>query len=320
MDKLVYVYVDLDGKLYLVGRLWARSRKNRESATFEYADSWLQHPNRFALEPMLSLDPGPFHTPADKAIFGALGDSAPDRWGRILMRRFERRRAESSKEAIRTLQEIDYLLMVNDKTRQGALRFTTTENGPFLAIGGIPIPPLLDLPKLLSASERIASETDTDEDLKLLLAPGSSLGGARPKASVYDKDGSFLIAKFPRSEDEINVVLWEALALALAKKAGINVTKWRVENIAGKDVLLVKRFDRYAKGKRLPFLSAMSMLGAKDNESHSYLEIADAIRQFGAKPIEDLHELWRRIVFNILIANTDDHFYQRRWMATFTSL
>src|SRR5262249_43332581 len=146
--------------------------------------------------------------------------------------------------------------------------------------------PLLELPKLLSAAEHVIDETDTDEDLRLLIAPGSSLGGARPKASVREKDGHLAIAKFPRKDDETNTVLWEAVALSLAKNAGIEVPVARVETVAHKPVILLRRFDRDGK-KRIPFLSAMSMLGAKDNETHSYLEIVDALRQYGAAPRED---------------------------------
>jgi serine/threonine-protein kinase HipA len=149
-------------------------------------------------------------------------------------------------------------------------------------------------------------DTDTEEDLRLLFAPGSSLGGARPKASVREKDGHLAIAKFPRKDDEINAVLWEAVALRLAHKAGIPVPTARVETVADKPVLLLRRFDREG-ARRIPFLSAMSMLGAKDNETRSYLEIVDALRQHGAAPKEDMEALWRRIVFNILISNTDDH-------------
>ena len=199
-------------------------RKDRESATFEYDKSWLAHPERFSLEPALKLGPGPFHTPSDKPLFGAIGDSAPDRWGRVLMRRAERRRAEREGQTPRTVREIDYLLMVDDEARQGALRFAEREGGPFLAEHGpTKIPPLIELPRLLSAAERVLSDTDSDEDLRLLLAPGSSLGGARPKASVRDRDGHLAIAKFPNKGDEVNTVLWEAVALTLAAKAGIPV-------------------------------------------------------------------------------------------------
>ncbi|MGH0028983.1 MAG: type II toxin-antitoxin system HipA family toxin [Myxococcota bacterium] len=307
MDSEVLVYADLSGIPLLVGRLWTRSRKDRESASFEYDRSWLERPERFALEPALSLGPGPFHTDRGRRLFGAIGDSAPDRWGRVLMRRAERRRAEAAKETPRALREIDFLLGVSDRTRQGALRFARQEGGPFLAEAGpLPVPPLIDLPRLLSAAERVAASEDTDEDLLLLIAPGSSLGGARPKASVIDKDGTLAIAKFPRRDDEIDTVRWEALALSLAQKSGIETPKWRIEEVAGRPVLVLTRFDR-AGDTRIPFLSAMSMLDAKDGEQRSYMEIADALRQHGASAKEDRWALWRRMLFSILISNTDDH-------------
>lgn len=307
MDREVLVYVDLSGVPYLVGRLWARTRKGKEGATFEYDARWLEHRERFSLEPALKLGPGPFHTPADTPMFGAIGDSAPDRWGRALMRRMERRRAEREKHTPRTLQEIDYLLQVDDEARQGALRFAEHEGGPFLREEGAKrTPPLVDLPELLSAAERVAEDKDTEEDLRLLLAPGSSLGGARPKASVRDKDGHLAIAKFPRRDDDYNTVLWEAVSLTLARKAGIPVPDARIETVGGKPVLVLRRFDR-RDGHRIPFLSSMSMLDARDNQTRSYMEIADALRQHGAAAKDDIRELWRRIVFNILISNTDDH-------------
>lgn len=307
MQTEILVYVDLQNSVHLVGRLWARTRKDRESASFEYDKTWLSHPERFSLEPALKLGPGSFHTAPDKALFGAIGDSAPDRWGRILMRRVERRRAEHEGRAPRTLHEADYLLMVDDEARLGAFRFALKEGGPFLAqYEGVKIPPLIELPRLLSAAEHALTDTDTDEDLRLLLAPGSSLGGARPKASIRDRDGHLTIAKFPNKDDEINVVRWEALALTLAGDAGIAVPVWRIEMVADKPVLLLRRFDR-DEARRIPFLSAMSMLDAKDNDTRSYMEFVDALRQYGALPKEDSYALWRRIVFNILISNTDDH-------------
>jgi serine/threonine-protein kinase HipA len=152
----IILYVDLQGTPHLVGRLRARTRKDRESATFEYDQSWLAHPERFSLAPALKLGPGPFHTPSDKPLFGAIGDSAPDRWGRVLMRRAERRRGDREGQTPRTVREIDYLLMVDDEARQGALRFAEREGGPFLAEHGpTKIPPLIELPRLLSATERV---------------------------------------------------------------------------------------------------------------------------------------------------------------------
>jgi serine/threonine-protein kinase HipA len=307
MERTVLAYVDLDDVPHLTGRLWAHARGGKESASFEYDKSWLENPLRFSLEPALQLGPGPYHTADDAPMFGAIGDSAPDRWGRALMRRMERRRADREKQTPRTLFELDYLLLVDDQTRAGALHFKTEEAGPFLRDSAADrVPPLVELHKLLAASERVIDEDETEEDLRLLIAPGSSLGGARPKASVREKNGRLAIAKFPRKDDDISTVLWESVALQLAAKAGIKVSEGRVEKIVKKPVLIVDRFDR-AGTRRIPFLSAMSMLAAKDNETRSYLELADALRRYGAAPRDDLEALWRRIVFNILISNTDDH-------------
>jgi serine/threonine-protein kinase HipA len=305
-DRSLLVYMDLEGVPHLVGRLWGRSRKGKESATFEYDAAWLTNPSRFALEPALTLGKGPHHTVAGRQIFGAIGDSAPDRGGRVLIQREERRKAREEKRAPRTLLEIDYLLGVGDIARQGALRFAEHEDGPFLATG-VQIPPLIQLPALLGAALRLSEDDGGgDDDLRLLLAPGSSLGGARPKASVVDRDGQLVVAKFPQHGDLMRVTVWEAVALQLAALAGIPTPDWRVEKVADHDVMLLRRFDRRGD-LRIPFLSAMSLLNAADNEQHSYMEIADALRQYGAKADEDCAELWRRIVFSILISNTDDH-------------
>jgi|TARA_B100000989_G_C19528980_1_gene468554 serine/threonine-protein kinase HipA len=306
-SQQIYVSIELGEETHKIGKLWFHQRGVRQSASFEYDKDWLKHSEKFALDPALQLTEGAFHTTPDQVLFGTIGDSAPDRWGRVLMRRAESVRAKAVGEATRTLSEVDYLLGVNDESRQGALRFSLEDGGPYLTPKNREsIPPLIDLPKLLFATERYINDEETAEDLKILLAPGSSLGGARPKASVRDKDGHLAIAKFPKKDDEVNVVVWEAVALTLAEKAGIKTTEWRLETIIDKPVLLLRRFDRQT-GQRVPFLSAMSMLGAKDNDPHSYLEIAYAITQNGANPNSDLEELWRRIIFTVLISNTDDH-------------
>ncbi len=304
----VLVSISLDNQDIRVGTLWFHARGNKESASFEYDKAWLQSSEKFALEPALQLTEGAFHINQNITLFGSIGDSAPDRWGRILMRRAEVMRAKKEHIAPSTLLEMDYLLGVNDEARQGALRFSMASNEKlFLATKHKnSIPPLIELPKLLSATERFLEDNESAEDLKLLLAPGSSLGGARPKASVRDKDGNLAIAKFSRKDDEFNVVVWEAVALTLAKLAGIRVPTFRLEKILQKPVLIIQRFDRN-KGKRIPFLSAMSMLNAVDNEQHSYLEMAYALAQYGSSPAEDLVELWRRIIFTIMVSNTDDH-------------
>jgi serine/threonine-protein kinase HipA len=303
-----YVHADLRGTTHRVGRLWVATARGRESATFDYEPDWLASDERFALDPALQLYPGPFHTRVGQALFGAMGDSAPDRWGRTLLARAERRRAREENRAPRAMREIDYLLGVTDETRQGALRFSKEEeDGPFLAeTAGIAIPPIVELPRLLTAASNVLDDEETAEDLRLLLAPGSSLGGARPKASVRDRDGTLLIAKFPARSDAYSVVRWEAVALSLARQAGIEVADARIELVLDRPVLLVRRFDR-VNGHRIPFLSAMSALDADDRDVRSYLDIADALRPYGAAVAKDLAALWRRVVFNVLISNTDDH-------------
>lgn len=307
MERDIFVYADLKGAPHLVGRLWTRQAKGKESASFEYDKSWLSHPGKFALEPALALGPGTQHTLAGRVLFGAIGDSAPDRWGRVLIQREEQRKARAEKRAPRTLSEADYLLGVGDVARQGALRFALQEGGEFLAPqNAASIPPLIRLGELLNAAMHAAAGEESEHELQLLLAPGSSLGGARPKASVMDQDGRLSIAKFPQSDDTWPVTLWEAVALDLAGRAGIPVPDWRIVQVEGRNVLLLRRFDREGAA-RIPFLSAMSMLAAQDNEAHSYLEIMDTLQQHGTRPEEDARQLWRRIVFNILISNTDDH-------------
>jgi serine/threonine-protein kinase HipA len=306
-DRHLLTYIELEGVTHFVGRLWARASKGRQSATFEYDATWLANPVRFALEPALSLTTGSHNTALGRTMFGAIGDSAPDRWGRRLILRAEEQRARSEKRARRTLTEADYLLGVGDISRQGALRFAAEEGGPFLAAqDAAQIPTLVKLPELLTAAMRIAEDKETPADLRLVLAPGSSLGGSRPKASVIDRDGALAIAKFPQRDDTNNVERWEAVALTLAEKAKIKTPEWRLLTLGDRTAMLLRRFDRQ-KQQRIPFLSAMSILDALDNEQHSYLEIADAVTQYGADPTKDHAELWRRMVLNILISNTDDH-------------
>ena len=305
----VTVSISLGGETPRVGTLWFNIRNGRERASFEYDRAWLDHPEHFALEPALALTAGQFHSELNAPTFGSISDSAPDRWGRKLMDRAENRRAKDEKRASRKLYEVDYLLGVSDTARPGALRFSHAQKQEdYLASETRdPIPPLVRLSELLSAAENVNKARENETDLRILLAPGSSLGGARPKASVRDNDGNLTIAKFPKGDDNGNVVVWEAVALELAKLAEIKVPEWRLEKVLDKPVILIKRFDRKLHGQRIPFLSAMSMLGVKDNEQHSYLEIAEALIQHGASPNKDLAELWRRMIFTIMVNNTDDH-------------
>ncbi|MCD4719481.1 MAG: HipA domain-containing protein [Desulfobacula sp.] len=306
MPEKIFVHIDLAGKPHFVGRLWLHARRGQESASFEYSSGWKSSPVCFSLEPALIVDEGKFHI--GKSLFGSISDSAPDRWGRSLMNRMETRKAKIENRRARRLKESDYLLMVDDRTRQGALRFSTSKDGPFLAsYTDNHIPPLIQLGKLLNASNRIVVHKEIDQDLRDIVEPGSSLGGARPKVVVTDTKTNLLIAKFPSPKDEWDVGLWEFLSLRMAKKAGIPVPDFRIEKVLGKNVLLLGRFDRKGEQIRVPFLSAMSMLGASDGDTKSYIEIGEVLKEYGASTSEDLIDLWRRIVFNIMISNVDDH-------------
>jgi serine/threonine-protein kinase HipA len=286
--------------------LWLHSARGGESASFEYNDAWLASPTAFDLDPALPLGRGAFHTGPARKLFAFLTDCAPDRWGRTLMLRQEMRRARQAGETPRTLLEGDFLLLVNDAARQGALRFTEPGGTEFLTFGAKGVPPLLELGKLLAAAGHVQARTETEQDLRVLVEPGSLLGGARPKAVVCDVQGTQWVAKFPRDQDEWDVPLWEFVAFQLAGIAGITVPPARMERIAGKNVLLVKRFDRDGED-RIPFVSAMTMLSAQDGDHRSYVEIAEILRAAGSAPRRDMAELWRRMVYNIMISNVDDH-------------
>ena len=300
------VHLSLDGDTRRVGRARSNRGRGKETVVFEYADGWLRDADRFELAPDLPLTRGSFAPPAGQAIHGSLADSAPGTWGRKLMQRAERRMAEREGRAIRTLMESDYLLGVSDETRLGALRFRRVDEEEFLSPSRSGVPALVDLGRLLQSTERILRDEETDEDLQLIFAPGSSLGGARPKASVIDQHGRLSIAKFPKESDEYSIETWEEIALLLAERAGIVTAGHELLRVAGKAVLLSRRFDR-ADGRRVPFLSAMAMLGAKDGEGGSYPEIVDALTRRGAQAKKDAHGLYRRVAFNVLVSNVDDH-------------
>lgn len=304
MPADVEVHIDLDGKARRVGTLYLPRRGLRTPVTFEYHDAWLGDPNRFSLEPALRLDRGIFAP--NEGLFGSIGDSAPDTWGRRLMQRAERRRAERERRTVRTLTELDYLLGVADVARLGALRFRRAGEAEFRAQTDAGVPGLIELGRLLAVTERILRDEETEEDLQLIFAPGSSLGGARPKASVIDQHGNLAIAKFSRETDDYRIELWEAVAMQLAQAAGITVPVTELLEVAGSPVLLSRRFDR-AGPRRIPFLSGLSMMGLKDGAHGSYPELVDALTRFGAGASTDAAELFRRMVLNILISNIDDH-------------
>lgn len=301
----VEVHIALGDATLRVGTLYAPERGGeRASVVFEYHPDWLGHEEAFSLEPALALGRGAYAPPA--GLYGSIGDSAPDTWGRRLMQRAERKRAAREARAPRTLTELDYLLGVSDRARLGALRFRAAGEGPFLAEQGAGVPGLVDLEKLLAVTERIERDEESEEDLRMIFAPGSSLGGARPKASVLDRHGALSIAKFAKETDDYRVELWEAIALDLARRAGITVAGHALHEVAGKPVLISRRFDRDGE-QRIPFLSALSMMGIKDGERASYPELVDVLTRNGANAAADARELYRRMVFNILVSNVDDH-------------
>jgi serine/threonine-protein kinase HipA len=306
MANDIDVYIDFEPGLKRVGILHRHARRGAEATSFEYHPDWLADGESFSLEPALTLNRGAF-APADGLpIFGSIGDSAPDTWGRRLMQRAERRRAEREGRQVRTLMEADYLLGVSDVSRLGALRFRRPGEEALQSETADGVPGLIELGRLLQATERILRDEETDEDLSMIFAPGSSLGGARPKASVIDPQGRLAIAKFPKETDEYSMEVWEAVAFGLAARAGIRTPDYELIRVAGKPILLSRRFDR-AKGTRIPFLSALSMMGLKDGERGSYPELVDVLTQHGASAADDARDIYRRMVFNVLISNVDDH-------------
>jgi serine/threonine-protein kinase HipA len=304
MTDTVEIYTDLGDETLLVGRCRYVAKRRGQSSVFEYADDWIDHPDGYALDPAnLPLLRQPFYTNSEKsALPGALRDTAPDRWGQRLIKRAFRKTGDD-----RTLSEIDYLLAITDRTRIGALRFKREDEDTFdHDIGQYRVPPLVQLPALVDAANAVQLNTETAEDLKLLLNEGSPLGGARPKSVVADNDGTLSIAKFPKPDDDRSVPHGEVLAMTLADRAGINAAAARIVDVSGRPVALITRFDRH-DGRRIPFLSAMSLLGLNDGDEATYTDIAEAIRRYSSAPTKDLHELWRRIVFGVLIGNLDDH-------------
>ena len=314
--KEIYVYENWKAEHpSQIGTLSVDGGRGRQVLSFSYCEDWLNDlNNNMSLDPDLKLFAGRQYAPADKAIFGMFADSCPDRWGRLLMRRREATVAKKEERKPRTLTEVDFLLGVYDETRMGGLRFSTSQGGAFLSDDKeLATPPWTTLRKLESASLAFEKNDDGMEEkwLKQLVAPGSSLGGARPKASVLAPDGSLWIAKFPSKHDETNVGAWEMVVHELAVLCDLNVPEARLENFSKTgSTFLTKRFDRVGD-RRVHFASAMTLLGKNDGANASdgsgYSDIANIIRRNGMMPKRDLFELWRRIVFNMAVSNTDDH-------------
>lgn len=322
-EKMIYVYADfLPYHNELIGILYASGSKGREFYSFEYDAKWLMH-KEISLDPDLQLYKGRQYINDDKNIFGLFSDSCPDRWGRLLMKRREAIRAKKANEKPKKLVESDFLLGVYDQARMGGLRFKTEIDGEFLSNDKeFATPPWTSLRKLEQATAAFENDDSGLEEkwLKQLIAPGSSLGGARPKASVMAPDGSLWIAKFPSKHDEQNMGAWEMVAHDLAIMCGLDVPEAKLENFSKLgSTYLVKRFDR-AGEQRIHFSSAMTMLGKKDGagaiDGSSYLEIVSFLKANGATPKKDLLELWKRIVFSMAISNTDDHFRNHGFILT----
>lgn len=326
--KEILVYADWQSlkSPKFMGVLSSEIIRGKEIFSFQYSDEWLNADFSQILDPDLRLYQGKQYLNKGKDNFGLFLDSSPDRWGRLLMRRREAVLARIEKRTQNILYESDYLLGVFDEHRSGAIRFKTDADGKFVNDNkGFAIPPFTTIKKLEQASLRIEQDELIDDPeyikwLNLLIAPGSSLGGARPKASVVDEKGNLWIAKFPSINDEKNIGAWEMVVHDLALKSGINVAEAMINKYSSSyHTFLTKRFDRI-KSKRIHFASAMTLLGYNDgsdfSQGVSYLELAEFIAANGAKVNEDLEELWKRIVFNICASNTDDHLRNHGFILT----
>jgi serine/threonine-protein kinase HipA len=322
-DEFIAVYGHWDGlaEPLRLGRLYTHRAAAREVFEYEFEREVLERPDMagLKLDPRLSQFAGRQYPPQGQITFGAFADASPDRWGRALLRRrLERAQRAGRADPKARLYESDYLLGVHDRYRAGALRFRRNDAGPFLDDQhDIAAPPFVQLRVLEAASlalERDENNTasEADEWLRMLIAPGGSLGGARPKASVVDPTGHLWIAKFPSVRDDCDVGAWEMVVHTLAKACGLNVPDALVRRFgSAHHTFLVKRFDRTAQGRRRHFASAMNLTGHQDGDDAStgasYLEIAQVLMTDGASTDADLRELWSRIVFNLLVSNTDDH-------------
>ena len=327
--KKLYVYADFDwfNDIELIGELGYESLRGSDSYSFKFADSWIKKYNSIQLSNDLNNYPGIQYTQPNKDIFGCFADALPDRWGRTLLLRREQILAQEDNRPIRRLSSFDFLVGIDDFSRMGAFRFKETLDGEFInTTNSLRIPPLTDLRELIAASKEIeksenANNLPEKKWITQLVQPGSSLGGARPKANVVDTDKNVYVAKFPSLKDDYDAGLWEHFCHLLAKNAGINTADTKVLAVNEKHhTLLSKRFDRTAEGKRIHFASAMTLLGLNDGDNattgHGYLDIVDFILSSCTDVDANLCELFRRVAFNICIGNTDDHFRNHGFLLT----
>ncbi len=325
--KEIFVYAHWLGfaEPVLMGTLSVTPAKGKEAFSFEYDVAWLKSGFSQMIDPDLQLFPGSYYPRDEKQNFGVFLDSCPDRWGRVLMQRREAMLAKQEERKPNTLLESDFLLGVFDDHRMGALRFRLKEGGPFLNNDKkMAAPPWTLLRELEEACLKFEEDNIDDPEylkwINLLIAPGSSLGGARPKASVLDPGNNLWIAKFPSIKDEKDVAAWEMVANELAINAGLNMADGKIQKFNNNyHTYLTKRFDRTTTGERIHFASAMTLLGHMDGENSngvSYLDLVEFISKHGFEVDKDLKELWRRIVFSICVKNTDDHLRNHGFLLT----
>jgi serine/threonine-protein kinase HipA len=327
--KTLYVYADFNWmpEVELIGTLSYESLRGSDSYGFQFDNQWLSRYGALYLSDDLNNYPGMQYTQPGRDIFGCFSDALPDRWGRTLLVRREQILALEEKRPIRRLSSFDFLTGIDDHSRMGGLRFKLSPDGDFInTASSFSIPPLTDLQELVAASHQIEQSEEKNQLPEMrwiaqLVQPGSSLGGARPKASVKDEAGALYVAKFPSRKDDYDVALWEHFAHQLATKAGIKAAQTRVISVGDSHhTLLSRRFDRTEDGRRIHFASAMTLLGLTDGDNatngHGYLDIVDFILQHCCEVEANLQELYRRVAFNIRIGNTDDHFRNHGFLLT----
>lgn len=327
--RKIYVYADFDWlkTAVLVGELGYESLRGTDSYSFCYDHNWLRQYSDLYLSADINNYTGPQYTQADRDIFGCFSDALPDRWGRLLLNRREQIRAQEEKRPVRKLSSYDYLLGIDDYSRMGGFRFKESPDGEFINCDAtLRIPPLTDIQVLVAASMEVekSEERNLLPDKKWLLQlvhPGTSLGGARPKAGVLNEEGELCVAKFPSRNDEYDIGLWEHLSHLLAKEAGVEAAETRAITAGEKyHTLLSKRFDRTTDGRRRHFASAMTLLGLTDGcnaqTGNGYLDIVDFILQHCCNVEANLRQLYRRVAFSIAIGNSDDHFRNHGFLLT----
>lgn len=328
MERLL-VFADFDwlDKPELVGELCYEKLRGSESYAFRFDDNWLKFHAGIKLSEDINNYPGLQYTQPGNDIFGCFSDALPDRWGRTLLKRREQIQASEEKRAVRNLSSFDYLMGIDDFSRMGGFRLKRELDGDFINVSpSLKIPPLTELRQLVLASQEVEKSEENDvlpEKIWIaqLIQPGTSLGGARPKAGVLDDSGNLCIAKFPSRKDDYDTGLWEHFSHLLARKAGIYAAQTKVLGGLGKyHTLLSKRFDRTDEGKRIHFASSMSLIGLRDGDNaqggYGYLNIVDFILQSCCDVEKNLQELYRRVAFNICIGNSDDHFRNHGFLLT----